>query len=180
MTGGGGDGHGSSGYNGTLNGLQSDILYGGGIGHGFAQNRRSGFLDLQNLGIKFQGGTGDGFSGGGYIGSLDGKSLAVIYSGGIGQGFAQSRASPIILGDFYLPRADCVESYSDTFGNILVGEQSTSIQFEAIEVIHSIQVIKNSALNVTYDAGDQIELREGFEVELGAVFRIMLDGCGGR
>ncbi len=49
--------------------------------------------------------------------------------------------------------------------------------FEASTDIVADNLIQNGA-DVTYDAGNSIEMNPGFEVELGALFYAFIDGCG--
>ncbi len=65
---------------------------------------------------------------------------------------------------------DVVEGTTHGMGTTYVLESDT--------YIHSTSTIENGA-DVTYDALDYIELQADFEVQLGAVFLAMIEGCGG-
>ncbi len=69
----------------------------------------------------------------------------------------------------------CTPSYSGM--TQLTGGQSVDADYEASGVIDSDQVIGMNAV-VDYDSGSEINLLEGFEVQLGAIFQAFIDGCG--
>lgn len=69
--------------------------------------------------------------------------------------------------------ADCVPNY------ILAGNVSTWQYWQAQDwILSTSTLLDNPATNVTYKAGDFIELPVGFEVEPGARFKALLAGCG--
>ena len=53
------------------------------------------------------------------------------------------------------------------------------VKYEVDSFIVSTDLIEAGAMNILYDAGDHINLNQGFTVELGAEFEAVIDGCGG-
>lgn len=62
--------------------------------------------------------------------------------------------------------------------NALSGAQNTSADYETDGAIESSQVISGGSTVVDYDSGTSVTLTNGFEVDLGAVLNIFIDGCG--
>ncbi len=73
----------------------------------------------------------------------------------------------------------CPLSYSYSNGNHLTGTVSSNANYETFGMIESDQKITNGN-SVIYDSGTKICLDNGFEIELGAIFEIKIDGCGGQ
>ena len=71
----------------------------------------------------------------------------------------------------------CEPEFSFTNGNPLTGIQNTDADYETDGIIESDQAIVQPAV-VDYDSGTSIDLLEGFEVRVGAVFHAFIDGCG--
>jgi len=71
----------------------------------------------------------------------------------------------------------CEPEFSIANGNPLTGIQNANADFETDGIIESDQKIVQPAI-VDYDSGTSIELLEGFEVRVGAVFHAFIDGCG--
>ena len=71
--------------------------------------------------------------------------------------------------------SSCDPNYAG--GNALSGNQTANDDFETDGIIESSQNV--SAPMVDYDSGTYICLKNGFEVQLGTVFRAFIDGCGG-
>ena len=61
--------------------------------------------------------------------------------------------------------------------NSIYGNPSNTADYETAGDIESIQVILSS-IEVVYDSGTEITLLPGFEVEAGAIFEAIIDGCG--
>lgn len=72
---------------------------------------------------------------------------------------------------------NCPPSYSGP--SALSGIQSTSADFETDGMIESTQTITGASTVVDYDSGASIMLNAGFEVVLGAILNVFIDGCGG-
>ncbi len=62
--------------------------------------------------------------------------------------------------------------------NTLIGSEDGIADYETNDTIMSTQLIALNAV-VDYDAGQQICLEPGFEVEQGAIFTAFIDGCNG-
>lgn len=69
----------------------------------------------------------------------------------------------------------CTSSYSGM--TQLTGVQSVDADYEASGIIDSDQLIGTNTI-VDYDSGSEVNLLEGFEVQLGAIFQAFIDGCG--
>ena len=175
--GGDGDGYAQSQYLGSLSGNDLKDLYSGGNGDGFDKAGTSGIAGSSLVKFIARGGAGDGYSSDHYLGSLGGAELTAIFRGGFGDGFDVARAGRLIEGDYPRPMADCIEAYIEAYGNMLSGDQSSPITYQAVEAIHSLQVIRDQSIAVGYKAATEIELRAGFEVELGADFQVHVEGC---
>ena len=73
--------------------------------------------------------------------------------------------------------SSCEPEFSFSNGNPLTGIQNMDADFETDGIIESDQAIVQPAI-VDYDSGTSIELLDGFEVRVGAVFHAFIDGCG--
>jgi hypothetical protein len=62
--------------------------------------------------------------------------------------------------------------------SVIQGYES-NIKYEVDSMITSTDIIKTGATDILYDAGNNIEMNEGFSVELGADFEAVIDGCAG-
>lgn len=60
----------------------------------------------------------------------------------------------------------------------LTGTVSTVEDFETDGIIESVQLIDASGI-VDYDSGTEVQLNIGFEVQIGATFCALIDGCNG-
>lgn len=70
----------------------------------------------------------------------------------------------------------CPTAYSTANGNMLTGIQATNASFETSGILQSNQILQ-SPTEVTYDAGDFIQLLPGFEVQSGTLFHAFIEGC---
>jgi hypothetical protein len=64
-------------------------------------------------------------------------------------------------------------------GSALSGEQIFSADYETNGGLQSTQTISGGSTVVDYDSQTFVELLQGFEVQLGAIFNAFIDGCGG-
>ncbi len=71
----------------------------------------------------------------------------------------------------------CPVDYDDMGEGQLAGIQNHDADHESNGLIDSEQIIKAGA-DVTYDSGVGVELLSNFEIEIGAVLQIIIDGCG--
>ncbi len=73
-----------------------------------------------------------------------------------------------------------VNEYTMANGNMLVGTQAVTQDFEVDGAIESNQLVTGgSGVNVDYDSGTMITLKPDFEVTQSTVFHAFIDGCGG-
>ena len=70
----------------------------------------------------------------------------------------------------------CPSDYAG--GNALTGTQSADEDFETDGDIESSQLIDSNA-KVDYDSKTSVTLLEGFEITIGALLNVIIDGCGG-
>ena len=68
----------------------------------------------------------------------------------------------------------CPQDYAEVNGRKLIGIQTNEIRYETDGILDSEQKIQS---NTVYDSQSQICLQVGFEVDLGAVFSAVIDGC---
>lgn len=73
---------------------------------------------------------------------------------------------------------DCPADYLASGSGSLSGTISGVNDYETDGALESNQIILPGA-SVDYDAGDYIELQSGFEIQLGAVLEVFIDGCNG-
>lgn len=71
----------------------------------------------------------------------------------------------------------CPLSWSNSNGNKLSGDQNANAHFESFGLIESNQQI-NTPWDVIYDSGTTICFDNGFQVNIGANFQAIIDGCG--
>ncbi len=73
-----------------------------------------------------------------------------------------------------------VNEYTMANGNMLIGTQAVTQDYEVDGAIESNQLVTGgSGVNVDYDSGTMITMKPGFEVTLTTVFHAFIDGCGG-
>jgi len=70
----------------------------------------------------------------------------------------------------------CVNKYTSSTNNMLTGDQVYDQLYNADIEIESNQGIVNN-VDVTYKAGNQINLLADFEISLGGVFEAIIEGC---
>ena len=69
----------------------------------------------------------------------------------------------------------CTPAYSAAAGNQLMGTIMGDQAYQAASLIESVQQLDGG--DIHYDAGECVELLQGFEVKGGTMFEVTMDGC---
>ena len=73
---------------------------------------------------------------------------------------------------------NCTSSHMTLTNSHLRGQVQDNTNYEASGIIQSNQMINTNVI-LDYDSGSEIELLPAFEIQNGATFRAIIDGCGG-